>query len=671
LAATPEDVFVIGRIIDNYEIRSLLGEGEVGSVYLCEHTFITRRVAIKVLRRAYSQDEAKVARFMADARAANNLGHPEIAHIVDMGRLAPEVGQSEDGAVGLPYVMREWLDGETLAQRIGRLGKVPLYEAVGIAKQACAALVATHAAGIVHGDLKPENFLLGDGLRGARLKLLDFGIAHLRDTAAPLDVRTDVRALGAILQAMLAGPSPNPDLPRWMERIIERADGQEPETRFETMAALAAALEDGPHVRVTAEARAAAIAAPAGESAASTPTPLPGMTPPAIDVGDVGVGDVSVGDAPVADGRQIADATPRLWAAADADDPRASMITPPPVANADAGASTPPPPVVTATAPAATAPWPAAAAPVLTAPWPAITVTPAVTAPPASWPATTTPAVTATAAPWPAATAPALTAPPVTRPTPTRPRKTLEELRRTLQQASSRRDTPAYPFLVPSPPPTPLPDPRAQGPFSHMLEPRRSRRKVVVGAALLLAAGYLWAPWSPRNRLHNPPPPVATERAVAAPVAPPPPATAATTTNERPTDPPAAPAALPAPAPAAKATPAAPATTATADPKSDRAPRNPPAISWEITPENAIKRPSRQPNDSQAGKPAAPEKPARPERPVSSAKPARPVRPAHADADDSEATSPSERPAKAARAEKPSRPASPRAPGAATPMDKW
>jgi serine/threonine protein kinase len=302
LAATPEDVFVIGRIIDNYEIRSLLGEGEVGSVYLCEHTFITRRVAIKVLRRAFSQDEAKVARFMGDARAANNLGHPEIAHIVDMGRLAPEVGQSEDGAAGLPYVMREWLDGETLAQRIGRLGKVPLYEAVGIAKQACAALIATHAAGIVHGDLKPENFLLGDGLRGARLKLLDFGIAHLRDAAAPLDVRADVRALGAILQAMLAGPSPNPDLPRWMERIIERADGQEPETRFETMAALAAALDDGPHVRVTAEARAAAIAAPAGESGpAMTPTPLPGMTPPATDLGDVSVGDVSVGDVSVGD----------------------------------------------------------------------------------------------------------------------------------------------------------------------------------------------------------------------------------------------------------------------------------------------------------------------------------------------------------------------------------
>jgi serine/threonine protein kinase len=596
---------VIGRIIDNYEIRSLLGEGEVGAVYLCEHTFITRRVAVKVLRRPFCQDEAKVARFMSDARAVNNLGHPEIAHIVEMGRLPPDVGQTEDDGAGLPYVMREWVDGETLAQRIGRAGKVPLYEATAIAKQACAALIATHAAGIVHGDLKPENFLLGDALRGARLKLLDFGIVHLRGGETAPDVSNDVRALGAILQAMLAGPSPNPDLPRWMERIIERAAGLEPETRFETMSALAAALDDGPHVRVTAEARAVVAAAPSGEGVpAMEPAPLPGMTaasPTAMTLEPALANAAEPQAVPEASADAAASAsgptTPRVWVDADADDPRASMITPPPAAIAPA-------PMFAAGAPAA-----------LTSG--------------AAWP--------------PAPAAPQTTA---TRATPTRPRKTLEELRRTLQQASSRRDTPAYPFLVPSPPPTPLPDPRAGKPFSQMLAPRRSRFKVVVGAAALLGAGYLWAPWSPRNRPQNLPPPVATERAVAAPVAPAPvapvpPAPAPAAPPERPR------AAAPAPAPAAQAA---------GDDAAGRAARNPRSISWEIVPENAPARPPRPSSAAKSEKPTASEKPARPEK--------------SARADDGDKA---DRPSKAARADRADRaaPASPHAPGAPTPMDKW
>ena len=635
---------MIGRIIDNYEIRSLLGEGEVGAVYLCEHTFITRRVAVKVLHRQFCQDEAKVARFMAEARAANNLGHPEIAHIVDLGRLQQEVGQTEDSDAGLPYVMREWLDGETLAQRIGRLGKVPLYEATGIAKQACAALIAAHAAGIVHGDLKPENFLLGDALRGARLKLLDFGIVHLHPADAAIDARTDVRALGSILQAMLAGPSPNPDLPRWMERIIERALGLDPEARFETMAALAGALDDGPHVRVTAEARAAAAAGESGPAGA--PAPLPGMT--AATNAANGPASAHAVDAPAVDAEKVDATTPQLWAGADADDPRANMITPPPVVVTSFTGAT-----RVGSGPALPDPYHRGGRGTLSG---SRTSTP--TTPAAAFAAT---AVAATLA------STKTTAP---RPTPTRPRKTLEELRRTLQQASSRRDTPAYPFLVPSPPPTPLPDPRAGGPFSQMLAPRRSRLKVVVGAALLLGAGYFWAPWSPHRPQSPASPPVATERAIAAPVVPPPPATAAAAPPERPTAA-SAPATRPAAAP--KLTPAAapsPAVSAEASPT--RAGRNPPSISWEITPENALVRPARQPSAAKpADKPASVEKPARPDKSASAEKPARPDKPARTV--DSEAALPSERPEKAARVEKPARPApaNPRAPGAPAPMDKW
>ena len=313
---------MIGRIINNYEIRSLLGEGGMGTVYLCEHTFITRRVAVKVLRRMYCEDQEMVARFMNEARAANAIGHPNIIDIIDVGRLEDEDPSS--GRPGLPYLMMECLDGETLAQRLRRVGKLPLGEALAIARQATAALGAAHAAGIVHRDLKPENlFLAGDAMRGIRLKLLDFGIAKLHDVAGAnpvnttsgllgtpaymspeqvrgpgveIDARADIYAVGILLYEMLCGEvpfsSPNPgdilmmqlratprpprsltpELPVWAEQIIERALAKDPRERFASMEAMSAALESGAQWRMTPDWR-------------TVVTPSPAVTTSAVDAG--------------------------------------------------------------------------------------------------------------------------------------------------------------------------------------------------------------------------------------------------------------------------------------------------------------------------------------------------------------------------------------------------
>jgi serine/threonine protein kinase len=221
---------VIGRRINNYEIKALLGEGGMGSVYLAEHPLLGRQAAVKVLRPEHALDQNMVGRFINEARASSAIHHPGIVEVFDVGTLSD----------GQPYLMMELLAGETLAQRLRREGSLPASEAIEVAVQAAGALSAAHAHGIVHRDLKPDNlFLVGDlhgGVAGRRVKVLDFGN---RETAPPLeraadphqhrfadgnpavhvaravpgissgiDQRTDVYALGIILYEMLVGEPP-------------------------------------------------------------------------------------------------------------------------------------------------------------------------------------------------------------------------------------------------------------------------------------------------------------------------------------------------------------------------------------------------------------------------------------------------------------------------------
>ena len=273
---------MIGQIVNHYAIRSLIGQGAMGSVYLAEHSFIGRRAAIKVLRRAFADDGEVVARFMNEARAVNAIRHRNIIDIIDVGRLSD----------GLPYLLMEYLEGETLGQRLARLGRLSTTEAMAVIGPAASALGAAHDKGIVHRDLKPDNIFLArePGSDADRVIVLDFGVAKLRGDLSSvssgaallgtpaymspeqcrgvgeIDARTDVYALGTILYQMLCGRVPFvstgygdvlikhlleppvppgslvPEIPPPIEAMILRSLAKEPGDRFASMAEAWAAL---------------------------------------------------------------------------------------------------------------------------------------------------------------------------------------------------------------------------------------------------------------------------------------------------------------------------------------------------------------------------------------------------------------------------------------------
>ncbi|MCG8417920.1 MAG: protein kinase [Proteobacteria bacterium] len=222
----------IGQEIGNFRITGRLGVGGMGAVYCAENKLIGKRVAIKVLRPSASADARLVKRFFNEARAASSIEHPGIVEILDCGYYGE----------GIPYIVMEYVDGESLDARIRRLGRLPVELAISIARRIADALAAAHEENIVHRDLKPDNvMLLFDSGRGSeeageeRVKLLDFGVAKLlmesgqsaNSTrtgillgtplymspeqcigAARIDGRADLYAMGCMLFAMLCGHPP-------------------------------------------------------------------------------------------------------------------------------------------------------------------------------------------------------------------------------------------------------------------------------------------------------------------------------------------------------------------------------------------------------------------------------------------------------------------------------
>jgi len=211
--------------LGRYEIRSKIGEGGMGEVYLALDTELDRTVAIKILPDAFASDQQRLQRFIQEAKAASALNHPHILTIHEIGTT---------GATR--FIATEFIDGDTLRQRI-RDGSLLLNEILDIAIQAAGALVAAHEAGIIHRDIKPENIMVR---RDGYIKLLDFGLAKLTgppdsiiDTQVPtkamvntgagtvigtasymspeqakgtnVDARTDIWSLGAVLYEMMTG----------------------------------------------------------------------------------------------------------------------------------------------------------------------------------------------------------------------------------------------------------------------------------------------------------------------------------------------------------------------------------------------------------------------------------------------------------------------------------
>ncbi|HYG67073.1 MAG TPA: serine/threonine-protein kinase, partial [Anaeromyxobacteraceae bacterium] len=283
---------LIGSRVGSFQIVRILGRGGMGTVYLAEHPVIGSRVAVKFLHPNMAENPAVVARFFDEARAVNLIGHENIVGIYDLNQLPPN----------RYYFVMEYLEGETLTERL-RGGRLPLPIALDVLLQLCDALQCAHDRGVVHRDLKPENvFLVSRRGKSHFVKLVDFGIAKLRDGAAApgrtaaglivgtpeymapeqcddreVDARTDVYSLGVIAFELATGrlpfegrtvtqlllahlqreaPAPSslaPDVDPGLEQAILRALRKDPAARFPDMAAFADALR-AVQARATAKA---------------------------------------------------------------------------------------------------------------------------------------------------------------------------------------------------------------------------------------------------------------------------------------------------------------------------------------------------------------------------------------------------------------------------------
>src|SRR5437588_1840869 len=282
--------------IDRYEIRSLLGKGGMGEVYLAEDLRLHRKVALKILPAEVAADRDRMRRFEQEATAAAALNHPHIAHIY-------EIGESE----GIHFIAMEHIDGDTLRDKIHR-DKAPLQKLLKYLTQVAEGLTKAHAADIVHRDLKPDNIMI---TRDDYAKILDFGLAKLVETQRSLglgsaassevgtrimaqqslagmvmgtagymspeqaqgkvkeiDQRSDIFSFGCILfeaatghkpfegqdlldslHKIVHGPTPqiketNANAPHELQRIVRRCLAKEPEKRYQSIKEVAIELDE-------------------------------------------------------------------------------------------------------------------------------------------------------------------------------------------------------------------------------------------------------------------------------------------------------------------------------------------------------------------------------------------------------------------------------------------
>src|SRR5690349_7456420 len=199
-----------------YRLEARIGQGGMSTVYRALDETLQRRVAVKLMNREVVSDSAQLERFRREARAVAQLNHPHIVGVIDAG---------EDE--GRPYIVFEYIEGETLKERIRRGGRLPIPEAVAYAIEIARALGAAHARHIVHRDVKPQNVLIDEE---GSCKVTDFGIARTLDEEGltadgrvlgttdyvspeqalgqPVTGQSDLYSLGVVLYEMLTGEVP-------------------------------------------------------------------------------------------------------------------------------------------------------------------------------------------------------------------------------------------------------------------------------------------------------------------------------------------------------------------------------------------------------------------------------------------------------------------------------
>jgi serine/threonine protein kinase len=281
VALEKTDDSLLGQILaDKYRIEERLSEGGMGTVYRGTHVLMDKTVAIKVLRPSLAADEKIVARFSREARAASKISHPHALSVTDFG-------EAQNGVV---FLVMEYLSGRTLKEIIRQEGPMPLPRAVEILRQVGGALDAAHSEGVVHRDLKSDNIMLLSSSGTDYAKVLDFGIAKIKEPegaydpclTAPdlvigtpqymspeqcsqspdIDARSDIYSLGVILYEMLVGHVPftggsptsimlkhlqqaapsvldeRDDVPPAIGRVVARALEKRSEDRYQTVSEL-------------------------------------------------------------------------------------------------------------------------------------------------------------------------------------------------------------------------------------------------------------------------------------------------------------------------------------------------------------------------------------------------------------------------------------------------
>jgi len=175
-----------GTRLGRYEIRSQLGAGGMGEVYLAQDTRLDRKVALKILPAGVAANQERMRRFVQEAKSAAALNHPNIAHIYEIGE-----------ADGVKFIAMEFIDGQTLRELI-RGSQTDLAKHLRYLQHVAEGLAKAHAAAIVHRDLKPDNIMI---TRDGHAKILDFGLAKLIEPQQPSGISEDASELAtAILQ---------------------------------------------------------------------------------------------------------------------------------------------------------------------------------------------------------------------------------------------------------------------------------------------------------------------------------------------------------------------------------------------------------------------------------------------------------------------------------------